>query len=145
MPDSLRTCPHCSGEVAAEAVFCPHCGTRLDRREPEAAVYDYPPPILTLPIVVSAGWNLVTAAGWAFFVPCFGLFIAVPYVALAYFEIVTFTRAPAMSPRELHKRCGVLGAFQILLGLTNVVPVICGVLLLVYRDRLLEYRGPVEG
>ena len=45
-----------------------------------------------------------------------------------------------MSPRELYDRCGWLGGFQIFLGIANLLPVVCGVLLLAYRDRLRDYQ-----
>ena len=137
-----KSCPFCAEEIAAAAIKCKHCGSFLDGRGSEGgAVYDYPPPIVTAPIIVSSCWNAVTAVGWAVMVPCFGLVIALPYVLLAIYEFSTFQQAESMDPQELHDRCGVLAVLQILLGLTNIVPVVCGVLLLVYRDRLLTYEG----
>ncbi len=141
----VKTCPFCAEEIAEEAIKCKHCGSMLDGSAATAPVFDYPPTVLTVPLVISAVWNLVTAALWAFFVPCIGLFVAVPYVILAIFEISTFTQAGTTPPRVLHDRCGWLGGFQILVGLTNLVPVVCGVLLLVYRDQLRQYHSPVGG
>ncbi len=142
-----KSCPFCAEAIAAAAIKCKHCGSFLDgrtsggRTSDGVAVYDYPPPIVTAPIIVSSCWNAVTAVGWMVLVPCFGFVIALPYVLLAIYEFSTFQRAESMPPHELHERCGVLAVLQILLGLTNVVPVVCGVLLLVYRDRLLTYES----
>lgn len=136
-----KICPFCAEEIAAEAIKCKHCGSMLDGRE---AVFDYPPVIITGPVIVSAIWNLLTSAWWGFagisWLPCIGLFIAAPYAILAYYEITTFQQAETMPPRELYHRCGILSIAQIVLGLTNALPVICGVLLLVYRDRVLMYE-----
>lgn len=137
----VKSCPYCAEEIAAEAIKCKHCGSMLAGPASETVpVFDYPPTVLTVPIVISAVWNLMCAAGLAFLVPCFGFLLAVPYCVLAAFEISAFQRAASMSPREFYDRCGWLGGFQILLGLTNVLPVVCGVLLLVYRDRLRNYQ-----
>lgn len=141
MSDFMKKCPFCAEEIAAEAIKCKHCGSMLDGSSATAPVFDYPPTTLTMPILVSAVWNLMTAATWAIVIPCIGLLFAIPYGVLAAFEISTFQRAPEISPDELHDRCGWLGGFQILLGLTNIVPVVCGVLLLVYRDKLREYHA----
>jgi len=141
----VRTCPHCTKEISADALRCQHCGATLDAVPGAAPVFDYPPTILTVPIIVSAGWNLLTAGVWAVELPCLGLLVAVPYCVLAYFEVTTFLRAPAMPPEQLHRRCGRLGIFQIVLGLFNLVPVVCGILLLAYRDRLHQYHGPTAG
>lgn len=141
----VKTCPFCAEEIAEEAIKCKHCGSMLDGSAATVPVFDYPPTVLTVPIVISAVWNLMTAAGWAFlgisFLPCIGLFVAVPYVVLAVFEISTYLEAGTMPPRVLYDRCGWLGVFQILVGLTNLAPVVCGVLLLVYRDRVLNYHS----
>src|SRR5690606_4789119 len=138
----IRTCPNCAKEISADATRCQHCGSALDAAPGRVPVFDYPPTIITAPIIVSAGWNLLTAGTWAVALPCFGLLIAVPYCILAYFEVTTFLRAPAMPPEQLYRRCGPLGICQIILGLSNLVPVICGILLLAYRDRLRQYQGP---
>jgi len=139
---SYKKCPFCAEEIAVDAIKCKHCGSFLAGRAAERpAVFDYPPVIITAPIIVSACWNAVTAVGWAVLLPCFGLFIAIPYVLLAIYEFLTFQGAESMEPIDLHERCGILAVLQVLLGLTNVIPVVCGVLLLVYRDRLLTYRG----
>jgi ribosomal protein L40E len=141
----IRTCPDCGAEVSVDATRCRHCGARLDAAPGAAPVFDYPPTILTVPIIISAVWNVMTAIGWATMVPCIGLVIAVPYTVLAIFEVSTFVKAPAMPPHQLYRRCGPLGIFQIVLGLTNLVPVVCGILLLAYRDRLHQYHGPQAG
>jgi hypothetical protein len=141
MSASLKTCPFCAEEIAEEAIKCKHCWSMLDDSPAESTpVFDYPPVVLTVPIVVSAVWNLLTAATWAFLVPCLGFIVAAPYCVLAAFEIATFQRCRTMSPRELYDRCGWLGGFQILLGVFNLAPVVCGVLLLAYRDRLRDYH-----
>jgi hypothetical protein len=141
----VNNCPSCGNEVEVDATRCPRCGSALPESPAAAPVFDYPPTILTVPIVISAVWNVMTAIGWATVVPCIGLVIAVPYAVLAFFEVTTFLKAPAMSPDQLYRRCGPLGVCQIVLGLTNLVPVVCGILLLVYRDRLRQYRGPMAG
>jgi hypothetical protein len=141
----VKNCPSCGNEVNSEATFCPNCGASVPEASGAAPVFDYPPPILTVPIIISAVWNVMTAIGWASMVPCLGLVIAVPYGVLAFFEVTTFLKAPAMSPDQLYRRCGPLGICQIILGLTNLVPVVCGILLLAYRDRLRQYRGPSAG
>lgn len=137
---SVKNCPSCGEEIAAEAIKCNRCGSMLDGSPPAGPDFDYPPTVLTLPIMVSAVWNFMTAVGWASLLPCFGMLVAVPYVVLAVFEISTFQRAGSTSPRQLYDRCGWLGGFQILLGLTNALPVVCGIILFVYRDQLLDYH-----
>jgi hypothetical protein len=141
----VNNCPSCGNEVDVDAAICPRCGSALPESPAAAPVFDYPPTILTVPIVISAVWNVMTAIGWASMIPCIGLVIAVPYAVLAFFEVTTFVKAPAMPPDQLYRRCGPLGVCQIVLGLTNLVPVVCGILLLVYRDRLRQYRGPTAG
>ena len=141
----VKNCPSCGNEVNVDAAACPHCGASLPEAPAAAPVYDYPPTILTVPIVISAVWNVMTAIGWASMIPCIGLVIAVPYAVLAFFEVTTFVKAPTMSPDQLYRRCGPLGICQIVLGLSNLVPIICGILLLAYRDRLQQYHGPTAG
>ncbi|HVS12667.1 MAG TPA: hypothetical protein VMV46_01990 [Thermoanaerobaculia bacterium] len=84
---------------------------------------------ITLPILISALANLLAGYLW-FFASCFGIFLSAPMLVLAAFEIWTFVRAPQLQGEDLIRRATVLGLFELLVGVFNLVSLICGTVVL---------------
>jgi hypothetical protein len=91
-------------------------------------------------VLTSAIANLV--AGYlGFFGTCFGVVIFAPMVVLAAFELLLFLQAPSMATSALERRARVIGVFEILLGVFNLVSLLCGVVTLLEVGKLRERAG----
>jgi hypothetical protein len=110
--------------------------------EPPAAELLDPKAIrpLTLPILASALANLLAGYLW-FFASCFGIFLSAPMLVLAAFEIWTFVRAPQLRPDELIRRATVLGFFELLVGVFNLVSLVCGTIVLLNLGKVRSRIG----
>lgn len=88
---------------------------------------------VTIPVLVSAIANILSAYFWL--ATCIGVFLTAPMLALCIFEFIFYAKAPQMTPQQIRERGTTLGIFQIVIGLFNLVSLVCGIILLVNLGR----------
>ena len=59
---SLKSCPHCSGQIQPAAIKCRHCGRMLDERPGRIST----PPVIPAPEDTGSGALVVGILGWMF-------------------------------------------------------------------------------
>ena len=142
-------CPHCRSELqiqpqqAGATVACPNCRGHFQASMSQAPL---PHPAPTYPawgyqpraqvnvgikvcVLISGIWNIVVGLFWISTL-C-GVFVGVPQIVLAVFEIVYFTQADNKPLPDSLAHARLLGAFEILSGLFNGVSFVCGIVTLV--------------
>jgi hypothetical protein len=93
---------------------------------------------VTVPLLVSAISNIAFAMIWSF--TCWGIIFAVPLLVLCIFEFSLYSRAAEMNRQDLASRAQVLAIFELIVGLLNMVALVCGIVILVNCSKLQKER-----
>ena len=144
------TCPHCGEQleapasVSGEDVQCPRCGNRtvvpkLVARAtgPSAQVYGHryvSPAGITAPVLISAIGNIVVGLAWA--ATCFGIVLTIPMVILCVFEFSLYAQAGRLPPPTLARKAKTLGIFEVIVGLFNLISLVCGIIVLINAGKI---------
>lgn len=89
---------------------------------------------VTIPILISAIANIIFAYLWL--ATCVGVIFTAPMITLAIFEFIFYAKSPQMTNDEFVSRATTLGVFEILVGLFNLVSIICGIIVLIHTSRI---------
>jgi hypothetical protein len=133
-----QTCPHCGGTINAASGLCERCHAAA----PAMPAYGSMPTGrtvlegVTVPLLVSAISNVVFAVIWAF--SCWGIVFAVPLIILCIFEFILYSNAAQMDRPQLASRAQVVAIFELIVGLLNMVALICGIIVLVNCSKLKQ-------
>ena len=121
--------------VAGEDIRCPSCGERTIVPRPVARVTRVPSGI-TVPLLVSAIGNICVGLLWLS--TCFGVVLTVPMAILCIFEFMLYAKAQRLGAEELAAKATTIAIFEIILGLFNIVSLVCGIIVLVHVSQLRE-------
>ena len=139
------SCPDCEQSIevpvsqGGQQLHCPSCGTLTTVPQTELAPVEPTSPSLnmvTVPILISGIGNILFSYLWLY--TCIGVIFTVPMVVLCIFEFILYTQAKNISTDDLSRRATTLGIFEILVGLFNLVSLVCGILVLVHAPKLKE-------
>ncbi len=70
-----------------------------------------------------------------------GAIFTVPMIVLCAFEFGFFSSAARMHPRELASKAQTLAVFEIIVGLLNMVSLVCGIIVLVNAGNIARARS----
>jgi hypothetical protein len=88
-----------------------------------------PPGIIRIPILISAIGNVVVATIWLS--TCFLFFFAIPCVLLCVFEFRLYMKSDLLKPRDFVAQAQTLAIAEIVVGLVNMISLVCGIIILV--------------
>ncbi len=95
------------------------------------------PTAVRVALLLSAIFNILSAIGWAF--TCVGIVLSVPLVILAIFEFMLFAKLSSPPYAQHRGRAQVIGILEICTLIAGNLPsVICGILVLVFLDKLRD-------
>lgn len=94
---------------------------------------------VTVPVLVSAVANLI--GGYAWLTTCFGIVLTAPMLVLCVFELIYFATAAQMTRGQLMGRGRAIGICEIVVGVFNLVSLVCGVVVLVHLGRMRPAAG----
>ncbi len=145
-------CPHCgvlltmSSRYAGKPALCGACNrqTVVPDRQPGVTnsaplSFDGQPQrggLIVTPILVSAIANIVIGLFWCSL--CLGAVVGLPMLVLSVYEFMFYSSADTKTPLELHKASQPLAIAEIVLGVFNTVSLICGIIVLINRKKLLR-------
>lgn len=89
---------------------------------------------LIIPVLISAIGNVLIGFAWAS--TCFGIVFAIPMWILCVFEFHLYANADNIPPQRLASKMNTLGILEIVVGLCNLVSLICGILTLINASKL---------
>ena len=147
-PHPIKTyCPHCHAESEVQpqhagcTVSCPSCSGRFTVPIPQALAPSSPfagghqaqlNPSIKVCVLISGIFNILVGLLWTSTL-C-GAVIGVPQIILAVFELVYVGRADKMPFHDAIRQGKLLGIFEIVSGLFNLISLICGILVLVFAS-----------
>jgi hypothetical protein len=136
---SEKYCRECGGVIRAKALICPKCGVRQASYDD-----DYIEPSrsgVKIPLLISAIADLVVGLIWI--ATCFGAFIGVPMILLCVFEFSLYGRADSLPRNVLAGKAKTLAIFQIVVGLFNMITLVCGIISMINAGNL-QRAGALE-
>ena len=89
---------------------------------------------IKVPVLISAIGNIVF--GLAYACTCYGLILTVPMIILCIFEFSLYGEPDDMPPVALVSKARTLGVFEIILGLFNLISLVCGIIVLINASKL---------
>jgi len=92
------------------------------------------PASIKIPLLISAIGNIVVALLWL--TTCFGFIFAVPMIVLCVFEFRLYAVADELPLDELTRRSKTLAIYEIIVGLANLVSLVCGILLMIHAPNV---------
>jgi hypothetical protein len=124
-----KYCHECGAVIRAKAVICPKCGVPQPTIETGASPSRPSRTGIKVPLLVSAIANIVVGLVWVS--TCFGFVFTVPMTILCVFEFGLWAKADSLPVSDLAGRAKTIGIFEIIVGLANIVTLICGIILLI--------------
>jgi hypothetical protein len=93
-------------------------------------------------LLVSAIGNIVIGLFWLS--SCFGVVFTVPMVILCIFEFTLYAKIDDLPVPVLVPKAKTLGIFEIIVGLANIVSLVCGILNLIHTGKVTRtFAGQV--
>lgn len=83
---------------------------------------------IKVPILVSAIGNIVVAC--VYISTCLLAILAIPCIVLCVFEFILYVRADELRPRDFVKRAQNMAIAEVVVGLINLVSLVCGIVIL---------------
>lgn len=91
-------------------------------------------PGIATPLLVSAIGNIVVGLLWAS--TCFGIVFTIPMAVLCVMEFSLYAEVEKLPKSEVARRATGIAWFEIIVGLFNLVSLVCGIVLLVNISKL---------
>ena len=98
---------------------------------------------ITTPLLISAIGNIVIGLAW--FSTCFGIVVAIPMFILCVFEFIVYAHASRTNRENLKSWAILIGILEIVVGLFNLVSLICGIILLIHASKLEQIECLLKG
>jgi hypothetical protein len=87
-------------------------------------------------VLVSAIGNIAAGALWAS--TCIGIVLTVPMIALCVFEFILYAKLDDLSDKELADKSHMMAIGEIIVGLFNLVSLVCGIIGLINSNKLKQ-------
>lgn len=125
-------------------IVCGSCHGRLSQAVPvlpvNYAVASNSRSGIRIPMLISAIGNIIVGLVWL--TTCFGIILTVPMVLLCIFEFLLYARADDLPENELASKAQVMGILEIVVGLFNLISLVCGILVLIHANKLRSRMQP---
>jgi len=131
----MKFCHVCGAQIHLQAEICPKCGVRQASLQSSKGTLDESArDHLKILLLISAISNIVVGIVWLATV--IGIIFTVPMIILCVFEFRLWSEADELPLQELVNKAHSLYVFEIIVGLFNVVSLVCGIILGVKTSKL---------
>lgn len=142
---AVESCENCGAAIGNletpfvwnDRIICGTCKSRMVPQNKIATQVNAPAlgrPGIAVPLLISAIANLVI--GIILATTCFGIIFAVPMWILCVFEFILYANVDQIHPVNLKSRATIIGICEIVVGLLNMVSLVCGIILLIHASKL---------
>lgn len=152
------SCPSCQSalnndpSLAGQVVNCPYCNQPFvmptmaaapipmaQFQSPTAPNAQNAKQWIVTPVLISGIVNAFTGIVWLCLMPPIGAAM----IALSVFEFLHFSKAGRMTPIACANNAFIIGIFEIIAGLFNLVSLPCGIIVVIYASGIKKSATPV--